>query len=210
MCGVAGFISKEPRNLLEYQEVLDEIGIRGKHSTGVAWLDNVTGEIKTKIEQVPYDEFSIPDESTTCAIFHTRYSTSNIDFPQPVHNSELAVAHNGVITQLEFKHWKSIFGYGGTYRCDSVLLLDPPAHPLEAFEDSSMAVLELRKDRLEFYRNGQRPLYMMGDEDSVLVASTKKAVGSSAQMCVPGRSYSVSLTTGLKKKQIKDFKDWQI
>ena len=208
MCGVAGFISKEPRNLNFMRDILAEIGIRGWHSTGVSYLED--GEIKTKIEQVPYYDFEIPDVDTTSAIFHTRYSTSNIDFPQPVYNSDVAVAHNGVITQLEFEHWKTIFGYGGTYRCDSVLLLDPERHPLVEFPDSSMAVLELRKDRLEFYRNGQRPLYMQADEDLLLVASTKKALGPNAQKLKPGYSYSCSQSFIKKETHINTPDEWQI
>ena len=209
MCGVAGFISKEPRNLLEFQEVLDEIGIRGIHSTGVSWIGG-DGEIKTKIEPVPYYEFSIPDESTTAAIFHTRYSTSNIDFPQPVYNSDVAVVHNGVITQMEFEHWKTIFGYGGTYRCDSVLLLDPQRHPLVEFPDSSMAVIELRKDGIKFYRNGQRPLYCAGNDDYQIVASTKKAAGEHAQIIEPGYSYSCSSSFIKKAEHINTPEEWQI
>ena len=101
MCGVAGFISDKPLDLTVFRDVLDEIGIRGMHSTGVSWLQD--GEIKTKIEKVPYHEFDIPEVKTTSAIFHARYSTSNIDYPQPVFNDDKSVVHNGVITQLDFQ-----------------------------------------------------------------------------------------------------------
>lgn len=206
MCGVAGFISKEPMNLNHMRPILSEIGIRGWHSTGVSWLEN--GEIKTKIESVPHMDFEIPNVETTSAIFHTRYSTSNLEYPQPVFNEDKSVAHNGVITQMEFNHWKSIFGYGGTYRCDSVLLLEPNKHPLIEFPDSSMAVVELKKDGLSFYRNGQRPLYVAGNDDYVVVASTKAAVPQGT-MLKPGYSYSCSASFIKKAEHVNSPEEWQ-
>ena len=209
MCGLAAFISKRPKKLESMRGILDEIGIRGLHSTGVSWIEN--GEIKTKIEPVPYFEFEIPDVETTSAIFHTRYSTSNIDYPQPVHNEDKSVVHNGVITQMDFGEWKSVFGYGGSYRCDSVLLLGSKEHPLKEFEDSSMAVIELTNKGLVFYRNSQRPLYLATGEGLMLLASTKRALGPTAKLIEPGYNYSCSDTFIQSKKKITqinhDFQD---
>lgn len=186
MCGLAGRYSNEKFNLKELQTVLEEIGIRGLHSTGVSYLSE--GLIVTKIEPIPYYKFVLPDVETNAAILHCRYSTSNIDYPQPVFNSEKAVAHNGVITQKNFDLWEEEYGYKGTDRCDSALLLSSKS-PLEDFPDASIAAVELNKTYLSFYRNHQRPLYwkQRGDYD-VTIASTESALPGS-EMCVPGHLY---------------------
>lgn len=185
MCGVGGFYSKEERPLKDMRVILDELGTRGIHSTGLAYD---TGDLTVKIEKVPYYDFEMPDVETCGAIFHTRYSTSNIDYPQPVTADDQyghvfsATVHNGVITQAPFETWKDNYGYEGDYKCDSVLLMDEylQEHPLVQYPDSSMAVVTIDADPwfvFTFYRNEQRPLYYIEhNEDFVVVGSTKRSI----------------------------------
>ena len=223
MCGIAGFYSKDEMPLKDMRVVLDEIGIRGIHSTGVSW-DN--GGLRVKIDPVPYNEFVIPDEPATGAVFHTRYSTSNIDYPQPVYTTRgpeqphysdeiiEALVHNGVITQEPFENWKDKYGYKGENKCDSVLLLEDENnemrnHPLVDYPDSSMAVIMIEPDPwfyFGFYRNEQRPLYYVEHSDLIVVASTKRAIEYFGKpvACEPCVHYSMDLFDwGLKAKEIR-------
>lgn len=179
MCGVGGFSSRTTIPLEDMRPLLDELATRGVHSTGVSWHDDYLFDaVETKIEKVPSYEFKLPEVNTKAAIFHTRYSTSNIDYPQPVHNTSHSVVHNGVVTQAPFETWKETYGYEGDYKCDSVLLLpeNRKAHPLVDFPESSMAICEVNfMGDLMFYRNEQRPLYYIDHSDFVVVGSTKRS-----------------------------------
>ena len=175
MCGIAGFNSRTDIPLSDMREVLNEIGIRGIHSTGISLAKD--DQIVSKIEKVPYYDFEIPEVSVKSAIFHTRYSTSNIEFPQPVYNSNVAIAHNGVVTQTPFERWREEFGYSGTNECDTSLLIGSDPHPLVRFPESSFAVAKLfKQDVLSFYRNEQRPLYYVSHTDITVVGSTKRSI----------------------------------
>lgn len=189
MCGLAGRYDENGFRLKEMRSILDEIGIRGLHSTGVSWREG--GEIKTVIENVPYFKFNIPDVETDGAIFHCRYSTSNIDYPQPVHGKTgHALVHNGVITQKSFNEWEKEFGYTGNYKCDSILLAGHSGNPFEEFPESSMAAIELYDGEFVFYRNGQRPLHYIEKNGGVIVASTASAFpGIISKKCKVGVMY---------------------
>lgn len=209
MCGIAAFNSKHNIPLKDMRVVLDEIGVRGIHSTGVSWFEK---KVKTKIESKPYYEFDIPETESTTAIFHTRYSTSNLEYPQPVFNEYGALAHNGVVTQAPFETWNDSYGYEGDNQCDSILLLESD-EPFEDFPDSSMAVCEIdQKGTLLFYRNGQRPLYYIEHVDFLVVGSTKRSIEyfGMPKTCMPGAMYLVQDGELEHIVQPKSFKDWQI
>ena len=59
------------------------------------------------------------------------------------------------------------------------------------FPDASIAAIELTKNGIEFYRNGQRPLYYIEHNDLVVVGSTKRSLEyfGEPKMCAPGFSY---------------------
>ena len=212
MCGILGYSSKDPIPLRDMRVVLDEIGVRGIHSTGVSWARDF--EINTRIERVPYYEFEIPSREAGAAVFHTRYSTSNIEYPQPVCNESEAIVHNGVVTQADPDTWEKDYGYKGEYKCDSVLLLGSSGHPLERFPDSSMAVAKVhRTEVFSFYRNHQRPLYYIEHPGLVVVASTKRALEYFGE---PNECEVNKVYTALKGKIVneeiinKPQEDWQI
>ena len=202
MCGVAGFASKEPIPLKDFRVVLDEIGTRGIHSTGMSWFNEV---VQHRILQKPYYEFDIPSDLANSAIFHTRYSTSNVEYPQPVYNNNKSIAHNGVITQTDFENWQYEYGYLGHNKCDTSLMLQTEIHPLAEFPDASMAAIELTANVIEFYRNEQRPLYYIERPGLVVVASTKRALEyfGVPRMCEPCVSYTFD-GENLMREQIRE------
>lgn len=202
MCGIAAFASKRPTPLSDMRVVLDEIGVRGIHSTGMSWFKD---GLNHRIEPVPYYEFDIPSQKATSAIFHTRYSTSNIEYPQPVYNNNKSIVHNGVITQTQFEKWNEVYGYVGSNKCDTSLMLESAQHPLLEFPEASIAAVELTANVIEFYRNEQRPLYYIERQNFIAVASTKRALEyfGVPKMCEPCVSYTFD-GVRLKQEQIRE------
>ena len=166
MCSVIGAIIKEPRaeDFLMLHRVFLESKIRGMHATGIAYVKN--NEIVIDKRPVPADEFPfnfpsyVNEDGNLYLIGHCRYSTSDLEFNQPIGNQDQAVVHNGVITQELPENWKELYGYTCTTKNDSELVLHSDS-PLEEFPDMSMGVCELTSDKkLLVYRNGKRPLYL--------------------------------------------------
>ena len=73
--------------------------------------------------------------------------------------------------------WKDLYGYDCKTRNDSELILHTlkaNKSPLEEFPNSSMAVVELYKEKkLRFYRNGKRPIYFTSLPNGGIITSTK-------------------------------------
>lgn len=118
MCGIVGF--KQLDNLHPAPEFMDflealmvESQVRGRHATGVAWVDSgVIQCVKAQIAaetfiadgaEEGWQEFRAANPSA--AILHTRYSTSG-DWTENVNNQplvtdfyKLALVHNGLVSQ---------------------------------------------------------------------------------------------------------------
>lgn len=193
MCGIIGGVSPNRADLELLRDLILESKIRGLHATGITWWDKSLA-LQTVIEPVPANAFlklfdlrSIlnPNGSFAC-IVHTRYSTSDLVWNQPIVSSDqgVAIAHNGVISQAAPEDWEKLFGYKCVTRNDSELvlhsILSKGAHgPLEQFEESSMAYLSLMAGQegnagLYGARNGQRPLYrIIPTPASMFFASTR-------------------------------------
>jgi asparagine synthetase B (glutamine-hydrolysing) len=107
---------------------------------------------------------------------HTRYSTSDLKFNQPLGDERFAIAHNGVVTQEPKARWKKLYGYACTTGNDSELLLQALKcrhPPLETFPNCSAAVIEVHNNKmLRAYRNGKRPLYFTFRSNGIVVTST--------------------------------------
>lgn len=171
MCGVIGasfkFVTDEDVKLVE--RVILESMIRGKHATGVTYLSD--GKLTTIKSPVPADVFlrdnpvsymvdkSNPDCHRLRLIAHTRYSTSDLRYNQPFSNGQVAIVHNGVVSQEDMSEWK----YKTETANDSELILrsvESGSDPLHDFPDASMAVVQLTKEGLLIgYRNDARPLW---------------------------------------------------
>jgi glutamine phosphoribosylpyrophosphate amidotransferase len=182
MCSVIGAIIKEPRaeDFLMLHRVFLESKIRGMHATGISYVKH--GKIITDKRPVPADEFAfnfpsyVNEDGSLYLIGHCRYSTSDLEFNQPIANENLSVVHNGVITQELPEKWKELYGYDCETKNDTELILhtaEDCISPLIRWKDSSLAVIELHVDKvIRFYRNGKRPLYLTNISNGCIITST--------------------------------------
>jgi glutamine phosphoribosylpyrophosphate amidotransferase len=182
MCSVIGAIIKEPRaeDFLMLHRVFLESKIRGMHATGISYVKH--GKIVTEKRPVPADEFPfnfpsyVNEDGSLYLIGHCRYSTSDLEFNQPIANENLSVVHNGVITQELPEKWKELYGYDCETKNDTELILhtaEDCISPLVRWKDSSLAVIELHVDKvIRFYRNGKRPLYLTSISNGCIITST--------------------------------------
>jgi glutamine phosphoribosylpyrophosphate amidotransferase len=182
MCSVIGAIIKEPRaeDFLMLHRVFLESKIRGMHATGISYVKH--GKIITEKRPVPADEFPfnfpsyVNEDGSLYMIGHCRYSTSDLEFNQPIANENLSVVHNGVITQELPEKWKELYGYDCETKNDTELILhtaEDCVSPLIRWKDSSLAVVELHVDKvIRFYRNGKRPLYLTSISNGCIITST--------------------------------------
>lgn len=203
MCGLVGAILQKPteQDLELIKRCVLEASIRGRHATGFAWIH----KNKIRIEKAPLpapaflEEFGslkqlLNEDGNLYFIAHTRYSTSDLKFNQPLGNEKFAIAHNGVITQEPKSRWKSLYGYNCETGNDSELLLQALKNkqsPLEQFPQCSAAVIELHSTKqLRAYRNGKRPLYFAFRKNGILMTSTAN-IGARA-----GKVEMVALSAG--------------
>ena len=182
MCSVIGAIIKEPRaeDFLMLHRVFLESKIRGMHATGISYVKHE--KIITEKRPVPADEFPfnfpsyVNEDGSLYLIGHCRYSTSDLEFNQPIANENLSVVHNGVITQELPEKWKELYGYDCETKNDTELILhtvEDCISPLVRWKDSSLAVVELHVDKvIRFYRNGKRPLYLTSISNGCIITST--------------------------------------
>ena len=185
MCAIIGAYIENPssRDLIMLADVFRESGIRGLHATGVSWVRD--GEIKTVIDSKPATLFlesldlknCVNEDGNLYLIGHCRYSTSDLEFNQPLWNENISIVHNGVITQEMPENWERLYGYKCKTRNDSELIvhtLEAKKSPLVEFSNASMAVVELYKEKkLRFYRNGKRPIYFTSLPNGGIITSTK-------------------------------------
>lgn len=206
MCAVIGAIIKQPTeedfNLLH--RVFLESSIRGLHATGASWIWRE--EIATGITSShAYDWLNryfdalkqgVDNEGNLYLVGHCRYSTSDLEYNQPIFNNTVSVVHNGVITQEMPEKWKDLYGYEFETKNDSELILrtiESGKSPLEVFPDSSMAVAELylNERQVRFYRNGKRPLYYSVIPNGYIVTSTEDI----AARCFLTETHEVPMNT---------------
>lgn len=183
MCGVIGFSTEEltQKQLNSLQIIMIESSIRGKHASGIAWYEGVKlrhiikpYSIDILVRELNWDMFKIGEPLKLIA--HARYSTSDLEFNQPIIVGNTAIVHNGVITQSPPELWKEKFGYECTGRNDSELLLrciDNNENPFEKFPESSISAIYLRNGELIAMRNGLRPLWKGELDSGTFYASTR-------------------------------------
>jgi glutamine phosphoribosylpyrophosphate amidotransferase len=185
MCAVIGAYieNTSSRDLVILADVFRESSIRGLHATGVSWIKYK--QIHSHIDAVPATKFlesldlknCINEDGNLYLIGHCRYSTSDLAYNQPLWNENVSIVHNGVVSQEMPEKWKDLYGYDCKTRNDSELIvhtLQANKSPLEEFPDSSMAVIELYKEKkLRFYRNGKRPIYFTSLRNGGIITSTK-------------------------------------
>lgn len=202
MCGIVAVKQKRghPFPLHAFISLMEEASIRGVHATGVSYfLDDRVRTFKTpkpmSLKNLPS---SVLKELSSCdgAIGHVRYSTSDLQFNQPFQIGELALVHNGVVSQADPSKWEELFGVSCATRNDSEILLhvaaSKPYHPV-TLENTSQACALLEQDSISFWRNAQRPLYYVETDEYLAAASTKdiikRALGKSSIRTEPFTVY---------------------
>jgi len=182
MCGIIGVYLK---NITQAQlEIVNKIilqsGIRGVHATGLSYL--LDGKVITKKKHSSAGDFMkenyiknfVDTDGGLYLIAHTRYSTSDLRYNQPIGDNKLAICHNGVISQESPKKWKKIFSLETKTSNDSELIfscIKAGDEPLEFF-NGSMAVCTLKNKELVGFRNHERPLWYSLLENGIIFAST--------------------------------------
>ncbi len=205
MCAIVGCYLESPTQtqVEMLKRFFIESQIRGKHATGYSVLQN--NRIFTQVAPLPAEDFVQghfaeiqPGDYTLQLVGHCRYSTSDLRYNQPLHIfDDLAIAHNGVVTQEPAGTWHR-FGYELSTTNDSELIYQARHagnEPLIEFPEASMAVAELSlSDGFRFYRNGKRPLYYARVTNGVFVCSTadiaRRAGFKRPQRCRPGWVYN--------------------
>jgi len=191
MCGIIGIFSPTGHiNQKMVRELIEEVSIRGRHASGYAYANANT--LVTKTFDKPGDEVELPNlESANSFLFHCRYSTSDLNFNQPLVAEGRALCHNGVVSQQSPDKWYDEFGIKTEGNNDSELILRaeidyhnpkyPGAkHPIERFPKASMAVVTISTHSMHYYRNEQRPLHwavvVYEGRQFTVVASTREAL----------------------------------
>lgn len=183
MCGIIGVYLENVSTAQKEKisKLIIQSGIRGVHATGLSYLKN--GNIITYSDHISstdflegksMDEFLDSDKGIYM-IAHTRYSTSDLRYNQPIANSKLAICHNGIISQEPPKTWKKTFGLITVTSNDSELIyscIKSQQKPLAKFK-GSMAVCVLKNKSLEAFRNNERPLWYILEKNGIIFASTK-------------------------------------
>lgn len=204
MCGIVGAYLESPSS--EQIETLKSLfvqsRIRGRHATGYSILSGnkvITRKAPLSAEVFVRSHFAEiqPGSHVLQLIGHTRYSTSDLEFNQPIQVfDDLAVAHNGVVDQRPPVYWKE-YGYELSTSNDSELLYQARhvgREPLKEFPQASMAVAELSLKGIRWYRNGKRPLYYVKVDNGYFICSTANIAERSglkeAKRCVPGWVYT--------------------
>ena len=182
MCAIVGFDSENvtEKDLVILKKVLIESKIRGKHASGVAWFNGV--KICCEKKPVPMDKFlqefdlkKIIYNGKVKMIAHARYSTSDLEFNQPLVSKNLAIAHNGVVTQEAPENWEKLFGFKCETRNDSELLLralEDKKNIFSFYPSASIALVKLTSAGVEGVRNGKRPLWKGEVGEGKIFAST--------------------------------------
>ena len=186
MCSVIGAIIHKPEyeDFQKLEKVFHESRIRGLHATGISYVKEYT--IHTVKLPVSADMFPfnwndyVNEDGNLYLIGHCRYSTSDLEYNQPINNQTTSVVHNGVITQELPENWEELYGYKCETKNDTELILhtiDDDKSPLKVWKDSSLAVCELWFcKKLKFYRNGKRPLYLTSLDNGCIITSTRDVI----------------------------------
>ena len=169
MCAVVGAYSKDKVNLELFQKVMLQSMIRGKHASGIAWNDN--GKLAYRVISDSANFLEFKNIETNMIIGHARYSTSDLNFNQPITSDKIAIVHNGVISQENPNTWKAIYGYNFKTRNDSEIILrsyENKKHPLQLNGSIATIILDMtNKPTILFFRNEQRPLYYSTDKERI-------------------------------------------
>lgn len=227
MCGLVAIDIQDISSdqIESVKKILVETEIRGRHASGISWFADKT--VNTISAPKPISELVEDFDIYRCVddnnghlsmIVHIRYSTSDLEFNQPIHKDNLAIAHNGIISQAESDQWSDLFGLGNPVgKNDSELVhmaISQGHHPLTEFPDASMSVATLDKlGNVRVFRNGKRPLWISRLYNGFIATSTKDIIERSnvevysTEKTTPGVEYNLSVDSS--RVIIKNMNDLQ-
>ena len=107
---------------------------------------------------------------------HTRYSTSDLKFNQPLVKGTTAMVMNGVLSQEGPETWPRCKAHTYETRNDTEIALNFALEGKRGDVNGSYAICELNLTELLCYRNGFRPLWLGKGDDYQVVASTYDAL----------------------------------
>lgn len=182
MCGILGFVgASTDQNRLLVKALMAQLSLRGTHATGAAWI-NTRGDLMSRSKPGNavdffngFNEYTLP--KMIRLIGHTRYSTSDLAWNQPITYGEVSMAlvMNGVLSQETPDKWPRSRRIYLT-KNDAEIAFHRSLEGHIGDMNGSFAVCELNKSQLLCYRNGQRPLYVGTGDDYRCVASTHDAL----------------------------------
>lgn len=180
MCGILGFVGANHQHNRDLIKALTlHLSLRGIHATGLAWLNDETG-LRVLSAPVSAQEFWDKSEihygaGTLKVIAHTRYSTSDLRWNQPIADDTAAIVLNGVVSQEPPEKWPTphancIYATGN----DAEVALEfIKAGQLQNLPGSwAICVLDSKTRQLRFWRNAYRPLWFHRGADFWVVSST--------------------------------------
>lgn len=195
MCGIFAYLNNNDialdSNVLE--RVYNELSMRGVHS--LKYFD---------IERDKLDNYTSDNKLSSKFLAHSRYSTSNLAYPQPLESDYGVLIHNGVITQQDPKYWSN---EEFKTENDSEILLKYLDKYGEDFQQAlydnyplcSYAFVYYNKtNKIIFGRNAKRPLHFIFDRNNLMIASTKSIFDRSGivgeiNKCVKDSVYSLNI-----------------
>lgn len=216
MCGIVSAYLSDPsqEQIDTVKRLFYETQIRGMHQTGMTFLRDselirfvVQGNGEKFVNEFNWGDLTSLDR--VVFIGHNRYSTSDLNYPQPIQVfDDFALVHNGVVTQEPPSLWKK-YGYELLTANDSELLYQSRyqgREPLKEFPGATMAVCELTSSgEFRWYRNGGRPLYYVKVENGYFICSTLDIAIRSGlenpQRCKPGVVYTPSGSTTITEAE---------
>lgn len=174
MCGIIGFsgaASPAARQVIE--RLFLDASRRGTHATGVAsWSASLFTSLSAPQPAAEFVDAGcldglMPEQGQPFQLIgHTRYSTSDLNFNQPIVQGGCALVLNGVLSQEPPELWNKYLQHPVKFatRNDAEIALQAalqgPAPSQRGALPGSYAVLELWHDgTMLAYRNGWRPLY---------------------------------------------------
>jgi glutamine phosphoribosylpyrophosphate amidotransferase len=220
MCGVVGFIGENSaKNRADFVSLMQQSEIRGKHATGVSFLDRgILTTLRASVPASAFDYSFLERLEYILAVGHTRYITSGGNSHQPIADEECALVLNGVISQAPVQEWSKLFpGFQPTTDNDAEILWSYLSAGTNAFDvkelrESSFAAVTLHRDgQMIALRNGKRPLYYCEGTWAKVWASTRQVITRSSfsrvnnpELIKPGWEFCWWLREGkLERSEVK-------
>lgn len=203
MCGILGFVGDNTKkNRLLIADLLRQLSLRGTHATGFSFQTStgvytIEASIPAEdfVEQFPLDQVMDSFSQQIRLIGHTRYSTSDLRWNQPIQREGSAIVMNGVISQESPDKWPGVGVFDYATGNDAEIALMYALAGSRGMLPGSFACCELSDSDLLCYRNTDRPLWLGKGPDFSVVSSTQDSLKRCrvfhAKALPPGKVYEL-------------------